>query len=784
MDTFRDFLRSKRNIASLLILAFIALSLPLGLYLLKQQQTYKSSAAGELIQLAEGPCIQTINAKKVAICNNIPLKLFNPFASGSASITPTPTSTASASTPSPSPSASVGAPQTIRVNSFTGTAIQAALNSIKSTGGAVYLPAGTYIITEKIRLFSNTTLFGDGMDATHLTFASGVSDDMVANDSSSGQQNIVIRDLSLDGPGPQNYNSSNCCNGVPYGLKLENLNNAFVINVSVDNFPSHGLYIGYKIKSGVPQGVKNARITGCRVNNNGGVGIYLVDTDNVVVDNCTVQNNGAIQPIDGITLGPDNGSIVINSKILSNTVTNNRGNGIGLASCHEAHKDAPVHDIAVCNNIADPNDYAGLRQHKCNAGVYGNIFIGNNDGGEFDNTGNGEILNSPQSACNIPANLNIPAAPAKPAAMRLTPNFLSWLPHFEVEAANATPSASAAPTSTSYRLAETQAGLASAPWVSYSSSPIVTNFTVPNTPGTKEVWVQFINPSGQSLTDHIPAFDLLPPSPTISGVTCGVDLTNKQLKVTINGSNLGTTNGVLSANGTALQVSSWNNTSVVGLLSTPAQEGQKYTILLKRADSLESVPQSCQVNTAALSLGARVFCRAEGQFDISNVDVTIAPLSDPAQKISEKATIDKDGIIQGIKTKLQVDQQYIISVKAPKTLRRNTIITASSGTTVANTKDGKPFILPIGDIAPSTPDGQINGLDRSELVKQWRVLSSSSSAALTADFNRDNKVNSIDWACMKYDFNSKDDDPANPSGSVYTNGLNFSTGQGSLIFSY
>ncbi len=223
---------------------------------------------------------------------------------------------------------------------------------------------------------------------------------------------------------------------------------------------------------------------------------------------------------------------------------------------------------------------------------------------------------------------------------------------------------------------------------------------------------------------------------------------------------------------------------MVGLLSTPAQEGQKYTILLKRADSLESVPQSCQVNTAALSLGARVFCRAEGQFDISNVDVTIAPLSDPAQKISEKATIDKDGIIQGIKTKLQVDQQYIISVKAPKTLRRNTIITASSGTTVANTKDGKPFILPIGDIAPSTPDGQINGLDRSELVKQWRVLSSSSSAALTADFNRDNKVNSIDWACMKYDFNSKDDDPANPSGSVYTNGLNFSTGQGSLIFSY
>jgi hypothetical protein len=179
-----------------------------------------------------------------------------------------------------------------------------------------------------------------------------------------------------------------------------------------------------------------------------------------------------------------------------------------------------------------------------------------------------------------------------------------------------------------------------------------------------------------------------------------------------------------------------------------------------------------------------VFCRAPGQFDVADVKITIAPLDTPDKKVEETVTIDKDGVIQGIKTKLQTGQQYIITAKAPKTLRRNTTITAQEGTTVINTSDGKPFILPVGDIAPSTPDGQINGLDRAELVKQWRVLSSSASGVLTADFNRDSKVNSIDWACMKYDFNSKDDQPGNTSGSTYNNGINFSTGQGSAIFMF
>ncbi len=802
-----NFVQNKRNLTSLLVLLFIALSLPLGLFLLKQQQTYRSNAAGELIQMVEGPCVQTINNKKVALCNTISLKLFNPFSTTSASIAPSPTSTASSSpsnqSPSPSPTAST-APQTVRVTGNTDVEIQAALRTIQSSGGAVYLPAGTYSINEKIKMYSNTTLFGDGPGQTILQVTEKVVNDgepLISNDSNRGQQNITVRDMTLKGLGTES-GKNRCCPGIRYA----NLDKGFIINLDVRDFSWNGIYLGYH--DGI--GVTNVRVSGNTATNNKGAGIALALGSNNVIDNNQSNGNnfssdpGKQDASINLEIGVEGG--IKNNKVISNTTNNNENAGISL----KADPSFEVSNNAVCFNTSSGNGDVGI----ADAGGNGNIYIANritnnqdrNDGKivqcDASEINNGVCNNASQNivedessgatnaACNIPSNLALPAAPAKPTSMiESKKSIFSWLPNFEVQALSAsmsaTPSASVAPSGASYRLAETQEGLAQANWVSYTSSPIVTNFSVSNTPGPKQIWVEFRSPSGQTITDHLNTFDLLAPAPVITGVNCTLDLTNKNLKIQVLGTNLGAQKGTLTANGTTLETASWDNSTVVGLLTTTAtQTGQKYSVIIRRADTLQSTAQSCQVNTSTISLGARVFCRAEGQFDVSNVKVTIAPIETPEKTIEETATIDKDGTIQGIKTKLQSGKQYIISAKGPNTLRRNTVVTAQEGTTVANTSDGKPFILPIGDIAPSTPDGQINGLDRAELVRQWRILSSSASGTLSGDFNRDKKVNSIDWACMKYDFNSKDDDPGNTTGSTYTNGVNFSAGQGSLIFTY
>ena len=125
--------------------------------------------------------------------------------------------------------------------------------------------------------------------------------------------------------------------------------------------------------------------------------------------------------------------------------------------------------------------------------------------------------------------------------------------------------------------------------------------------------------------------------------------------------------------------------------------------------------------------------------------------------LEETVKIDKDGVITGLKTILQTGKNYALSIKAPNSLRRNATFVAEEGTTIVTRPNDQDFILPIGDIAPTqSPDGKINTVDKAELTRQWRIFGENIKAQ-TGDFNRDTKVNSFDWACMRYDFNAEDD---------------------------
>jgi hypothetical protein len=277
---------------------------------------------------------------------------------------------------------------------------------------------------------------------------------------------------------------------------------------------------------------------------------------------------------------------------------------------------------------------------------------------------------------------------------------------------------------------------------------------------------------------------MLAPTPVISNINCSLDIINKNVKVTVTGTNLGVEKGTITANTSAVEISSWSDTAITGLIKGSGETGQKYTLGFKRADSMVAPTQTCEVNVSSLSVGAKVFCRENSATDVTSVKVALFSPDAPEKKIEETAVIDKDGILQGLKTKLSAGTPYIISLKAPYSVRRNASFTGMEGTTIINGPDGKPFVLPIGDISPAAGDGQINALDRAELVKQWRILDSSASSVLTGDFNRDKKVNSVDWACMKYDFNAKDDAPDSAgSGNSRGAGNNqVQQGQNSAIF--
>lgn len=312
-----------------------------------------------------------------------------------------------------------------------------------------------------------------------------------------------------------------------------------------------------------------------------------------------------------------------------------------------------------------------------------------------------------------------------------------------------------------YRMAETQSDLGVSECVPYTNEPTLINYQLMNeTPGQKQIWVRFegVTNGVPKIQDEHITIELLEKDPVVSSVDCTLDLSSKNLKVTLKGERFGPEKGSVTANKTLLDILGWSPTEVSGILrnpNVPVEAGQKFTVILTRKDGKILPEQICRVDTGLISLGARVFCREAGKFDVENVKINL--LGEDKSKAEETVTIDKDGTIGNLKTRLQAGKRYTLSIKAPYSLRRNATFTAATGTSVVAAPDGGPFILPVGDIAPQIKqDGKINSLDRALLSTQWRVLGTSKTAQ-TGDFNRDTKVNSVDWACMRYDFDASDD---------------------------
>jgi hypothetical protein len=283
--------------------------------------------------------------------------------------------------------------------------IQDAIDSLEATGGAVYIPEGGHLVTEKIRVHSNITVFGAGMDKTVIELAPNVpKDHLMGNDSSSGQTNITIRDLTLRGPGPD-PGINDCC----YGLKLENLTNSFVIDVGSDEHGRDGFYLGYKLKSGTAKGVYGTRISGCRAKKNGRNGLSITHGSDNVIDNDVFDENNTNELVAAIDLEPDEDLEVSHNKIVQNEVSGNANNGIALYSAGGSYV---VSENAVCDNSVTGNDGTGIADNGDGNYFVGNDTSGNGAGESLDGSANEGDQYAGECGTPLP---DLPAAPPLPA---------------------------------------------------------------------------------------------------------------------------------------------------------------------------------------------------------------------------------------------------------------------------------------------------------------------------------------------------------------------------------
>ena len=227
--------------------------------------------------------------------------------------------------------------------------IQPAIDSAYANGGGtVRLPAAVYLLTTKVRVQDNVTLYGDGIDRTILRWAPGITPEsaMMSNATvSDGNTNIQIWSLTLDGQNlPRPSGQTNCC----FGLRLNNVRNSFVVNVAVDGHSKDGIYMGY---SGT-NGDSNVRVSGCRVTNNARNGISLIHGDGNAIDHCNVSNNNRVERYAGINLEPDEGLSLTNNKIVANTAN---GQNVGIQLYVAYNGFATSYHNAVCQNSTSGN---------------------------------------------------------------------------------------------------------------------------------------------------------------------------------------------------------------------------------------------------------------------------------------------------------------------------------------------------------------------------------------------------------------------------------------------
>lgn len=268
--------------------------------------------------------------------------------------------------------------------------IQAALDSLRHSGGSVYISAGVHVLPKKLRVYSNVTVFGEGVDVTVLQLAEGVVDHLMSNSSlSGGNSGIVIRDLTLAG---SRVGTKSCC----FGLRLVNVRDSLVFNVASDGFSKDGFYLGHYRQLGV----YSTRLSGCRAANNGRNGIALVHGTGNVIENCLVENNNRAESeqVAGIDLEPDAGLDVSDNWVIGN-VASGQNVGIQLYAFDRAR--ATLTNNAVCGNTATGNVNAGIWDR----GSSGNIFVGNStweNGNNFLVSASARVGSGYAGACEVP----------------------------------------------------------------------------------------------------------------------------------------------------------------------------------------------------------------------------------------------------------------------------------------------------------------------------------------------------------------------------------------------
>ena len=253
-----------------------------------------------------------------------------------------------------------------------GAGIQAAINSLPSTGGKVFIPAGTYNMTSTTTLSSYVTLEGAGPTSTILYLADGADDPVLYATSAEG---IRITNLGIDGNDGGNTDPS--C----HGIYFNNVDYSEIDNVWVYDAEDNGIYHYSGTNSVISNNILESNTKGIRLNSssnnnvvtgnisssNSEYGIQLYNCDDNTITGNTFNSNSQ----QGIHFNSSD-----DNTITGNTVNNNSRNGAYFGSCN---------NNSITGNTFNSNSYRGISLDNSSSNtISGNTIYDNGESDTYD----------------------------------------------------------------------------------------------------------------------------------------------------------------------------------------------------------------------------------------------------------------------------------------------------------------------------------------------------------------------------------------------------------------
>lgn len=221
-------------------------------------------------------------------------------------------------------------------------AFKLAVGAIKDGVRTLYIPCGTYLVSENIELVSNMTLEGESFNSVIKRIGTSLENYNVI--ACNGLDDVTIKNLHIQGERNEHSGTTGEW-GMCIGIR--GCNNTTVKDCKLTDAWGDGVYIGTYNDSPCT----NTVIENCVIDNNRRQGISVINSNRLIVRGCIITNTKGTRPEAGIDFESNYSTDVCKENIVENCVFAGNAGGAVVLGNHTVTYEISIRDCTSTDNV-------------------------------------------------------------------------------------------------------------------------------------------------------------------------------------------------------------------------------------------------------------------------------------------------------------------------------------------------------------------------------------------------------------------------------------------------